>query len=112
MDEQREDAKVPEASEKQEHAGPSMRMPTMEEYLEMKNAEDLARIEEVFVYHAPINDQKERYQAIRDEAKALAQSLIAKCPYSRERSLALTSLQTAVMYANAAIAINEKEVVA
>lgn len=64
-------------------------------------------IENTFSYHAPGGTQVERYQAIRDQAKKLAYSIHFNCPPSREASLAMTHLQTAVMYANAAIAINE-----
>jgi hypothetical protein len=60
-----------------------------------------------FVYHPPKADQPPRYEKIRDEARALARTIMSKCPDSRERSLALTKLEEAVMWANAAIARNE-----
>lgn len=61
-----------------------------------------------FTYHPARGDQVERYGIIRAKAKELA-LLIADCaPISREQSLALTSLEDAVMWANAAIARNEK----
>lgn len=64
-------------------------------------------IEQAFTYHAPTGDQAERYQEIRARAAALAAFLVANAPESRELSLALTSLQQTVMWANAAIAIHE-----
>lgn len=64
-------------------------------------------LDNIFTYHAPKNDQQERYVAIREQAKALAALIQASCPDSRERSTALTNVQQAVMWANAAIAINE-----
>lgn len=64
-------------------------------------------IEKNFSYHAPKNDQPQRYQSIRDDAKDMAKTIIESCPESRERSLALTNLEQAVMWANAAIARNE-----
>lgn len=67
-------------------------------------------IDEVFQYHKTFGDQALRYQVIRDEAKGLAALINRDCPESREKSLAFTKLQEAVMWANAAIAINEKEV--
>lgn len=70
--------------------------------------EDLkTRIENNFVYHAPKGDQVERYAKIRAEFKALALMLVDECPSSRELSLALTDMESAVMWANAAIARNE-----
>jgi hypothetical protein len=60
-----------------------------------------------FTYHAPKNGQVERYQKIRDAAHGLAQLLNSECPESREKSLAVTHLEDAVMWANAAIARHE-----
>lgn len=61
----------------------------------------------IFTYHAPKGDQPERYQRIREWAKELATVINRDCPESQEKSLALTNLQQAVMWANASIAINE-----
>jgi hypothetical protein len=57
-----------------------------------------------FTYHAPKDGQPERYQRIRDAGRQLAVLLDAECPESREKSLAVTKLEEAVMWANAAIA--------
>lgn len=65
------------------------------------------QIENIFTYHAPFGDQAERYVRLRNEAKALAFTIQDLCPESREKSLALTHLQQAIMWGNAAIAINE-----
>lgn len=65
-------------------------------------------IENTFTYHAPFGDQPQRYERIRQEAKNLVVVLDRLCPESREKSLALTAIQQAVMWANASIAINEK----
>ena len=65
-------------------------------------------LDRTFTYHKPVGDQQERYQRIRDKAKELAKVLTHDCPDSRERSVALTNLQQAVMWANASIAINEQ----
>jgi len=64
-------------------------------------------IENTFVYHAPSGDQPERYEALRDHGKTLAYLIERSCPDSREKSLAMTALQQAVMWANEAIANNE-----
>ena len=65
------------------------------------------QIENIFTYHAANADQAERYQRIREWAKELATIINRDCPESREKSLALTNLQQAIMWANASIAINE-----
>ncbi len=56
-----------------------------------------------FTYHPPRDGQPEQYTKLRDEAKAFAH-LIGNVPDSREKSLALTKLEEAVFWANAAIA--------
>lgn len=65
------------------------------------------QLENNFTYHAPQGDQQERYVAIRDEAKALAYTICKNSPPSREQSIALTNLEQAIFWANAAIARNE-----
>lgn len=68
-----------------------------------------AQIENTFSYHRPFGDQPQRYESIRAKARELAEVVQESCPESREKSLAVTNLQQAVMWANASIAINEKE---
>jgi dihydroorotase-like cyclic amidohydrolase len=68
-----------------------------------------SQIDDIFTYHRPFADQQKRYEQMRDGAKHLAHILNLSCPESREKSLAITSLQQAIMWANASIAINEKE---
>ena len=60
-----------------------------------------------FTYHSPTGTQPERYVAIRAKAKELAQLILDSTPSSREQSVALTELETAIFWANAAIARNE-----
>lgn len=64
-------------------------------------------LEKRFTYHSPCNDQTMRYEQIRARALAFAMLIEEFCPDSRERSLAVTSLEEAAMWANAAIARNE-----
>lgn len=64
------------------------------------------RIEKAFTYHSPKEGQAETYVLIRDTAKSFAYLLEEKVPHSREKSLALTKLEEAVMWANAGIARN------
>jgi hypothetical protein len=67
------------------------------------------QIDNTFKYHAPFGTQVQRYGDLRNEAKSLARTIQRACPESREKSLAITSLQQAVMWANASIAINESD---
>jgi len=68
---------------------------------------DIAKINNNFVYHAPKGDQAERYVAIREKAKELAELVVTLCPSSRELSLGLTSLEQSMFWFNASIARNE-----
>jgi hypothetical protein len=72
--------------------------------VDKQTRDDLARR---FTYHPPKLEQPERYECIRAEALGMAITLCELAPDSRERALALTNLQQAVMWANAAIACNE-----
>lgn len=65
-------------------------------------------VEAIFTYHAPHGNQADRYVALREKALELAVLIQDTTPESREQSVALTNLQQTVMWANAAIAINEK----
>ena len=67
----------------------------------------MSDLDNVYTYHKPSADQKERYQAIRAKGKELAELIRGACPASRERSLAFTKIEEAVMWANASIARNE-----
>jgi hypothetical protein len=60
-----------------------------------------------FTYHPPKDhDQAEKYVTIRSHAHGLAALINEHAPDSREKSLAITHLEEAVMWANAAIARN------
>lgn len=65
------------------------------------------QIENNFKYHAPKEGQPAKYEALRNLGKGLAKAIDELCPDSREKSLALTNLEQAVMWANASIARNE-----
>ena len=57
-----------------------------------------------FTYHAPTGDQPVRYERIRAKAMMLVAYIDEYCPDSREKSLAVTKIEEAVMWANASIA--------
>ena len=65
---------------------------------------DVADLVNRFTYHAPQNGQSEMYQQLREQAHDLACLINDMCPESREKSLAITNLEQAVMWANASIA--------
>jgi hypothetical protein len=69
---------------------------------------DDARLEQAFTYHPPAgDDQVARYNLLRDQARTMASNVMQFTQSSREQSLALTKIEEAVMWANAAIARNE-----
>lgn len=64
-------------------------------------------LDNIYMYHSPKEGQQEKYKVLRQAAKLLAEKIDILCPDSREKSVAFTQLETAVMWANAAIARNE-----
>jgi hypothetical protein len=68
--------------------------------------ESFLDIENRFNYHAPSGDSVVRHEMIRSDCRALAHRLNADLPASREKALALTKLEEAMFWANAAIARN------
>lgn len=63
-------------------------------------------IENNFKYHDVKKDQEKKYESIRRHAKILAYAIDMNCPDSREKSLAMTNLEQATMWANSSIARN------
>lgn len=61
-------------------------------------------LETRFTYHPPKPGQNEKYEDIRGMGKELAKLIDEYCPESREKALAFTELESAVMWANASIA--------
>jgi hypothetical protein len=57
-----------------------------------------------FTYHAPKEGQPDTYTALRKRAHQVALMIDDACPDSREKNLAITKLEEAIMWANAAIA--------
>lgn len=76
---------------------PPRRVPAIER-------ETIALIDEVFRYHPPSQDQANKYDRIREEAKQLAYTIAELCPLSADRTHALRELRSVVMWANASIA--------
>lgn len=67
---------------------------------------DVKDIENRFSYHAPSLAKQELHIAARNKVKDLAHYLNGVLPESREKSLSVTHLEDALMWANAAIARN------
>ena len=63
-------------------------------------------IERNFTYHPPKPGQPELYTKLRNAAKDFAFLINKAVPLSREKELAMTHLEAAVMWANAGIARN------
>lgn len=72
-----------------------------------RGRDNMKNLNNIYTYHAPKGDQQERYEDIREKARELAELIERCCPDSREKSLAHTKLEEAVMWANASIARNE-----
>ena len=64
-------------------------------------------IKNIFTYHAPTNAQRDRYERLREEAKAFAFCIIECTPASADQSAAIRKLRECVMTANAAIALED-----
>lgn len=64
------------------------------------------KIENAFTYHQPKEGQPEKYEALRSKTKELAYLIDELCPDSREKSLAMTKLEEASMWANTSVARN------
>lgn len=62
------------------------------------------RIEWDFNNHAPTDDGLSLIGSLRSSAKAFAHMIVGTCPEGREKSLALTNVETALMYAVSSIA--------
>ena len=63
--------------------------------------------EKKFTYHPPKDNQLVKYETIRKYGKNFAVVITTNCPDSREKSLAITKIEEAIMWANASIARNE-----
>lgn len=68
-----------------------------------------SRVDKTFAYHKPGNTGVERIQRIREAYSDLKRAIEAQCPPSRERSVAITELETSAMWATKAIVVNDPE---
>ena len=61
-------------------------------------------IETLFTFHPPTENQRLKYETIREVAKDLARVIDTCCPSGPDRSAAIRKVREAVMTANASIA--------
>lgn len=63
------------------------------------------RLDHIFTYHPPTDDQKQAYERIRSLARIFAAGVLKETPRCADQSAALRKIREAVMTANAAIAL-------
>ena len=69
--------------------------------------DDIESVRHFFTYHPPRPDQIPYYNAIREQAKGLAESIAIMVPRGVERDRSIEALREAVMFANAGIACSK-----
>lgn len=67
---------------------------------------DAGDLDNRFEYHAPTGNKASRHEYVRVRMRKLADIVDDIAPDCREKSLAITALEEAMMWANAAIARN------
>ena len=70
------------------------------------DAQNSARLDWIFDYHKPTEDQVERYNQITAAAKALAKVILDTCPACADRTDAIRKVREARMTANSSIALH------
>lgn len=74
----------------------------------MSKEELISRIENNHMFHSETPQVASRFHEVRLITEVCAKELVKLCPEGRELSLALTHLEEAMFWANAAIARNTK----
>jgi hypothetical protein len=64
-------------------------------------------IDKPFAYHKPSEDGFKRITHLRAAFSAVKAEIEAQCPESRQRSVAITELETAAMWAIKAVVFND-----
>lgn len=70
----------------------------------MDSEQNLSDVEHNMTNHTPSAEGIEKIEQLRAKAKELGNLVNELCPNSREKSLAHTNLEQALMWANASIA--------
>lgn len=66
-----------------------------------------SHIDKPFAYHKPSDDGMKKITVLREAFTAVKATIEASCPPSRERSVALTELETSAMWAIKAVVFND-----
>lgn len=66
-------------------------------------------IEKLFDYNSPNEDQVTRMRGIRLKAQALALEILRSCSEGREKSMAITNLQSAFLWTKASISLEDRD---
>ncbi len=66
-------------------------------------------LDELFTYHAPTDEQRVQYGVLRDAAKEFAGVILQNTPACADQSAAIRKVREAIMTANAAVALDQKE---
>jgi hypothetical protein len=66
-------------------------------------------MKKTYAYHKPSTNGLETITKLRETFSAIHETIEQICPNSRERSVALTHLETAAMYAIKAVVCNDPE---
>jgi len=74
-----------------------------------RTSDEFEQVKFNFTNHKPTDGGIKMIEENRETAIETARIFLENCPASRERSLAITHLETALMYANAAVARNNTE---
>lgn len=66
-------------------------------------------IDKPFAYHKPSDDGLTKINALREKFSDLQRAIEEICPASRQRSVAITELETAAMWAIKAVVFNDPQ---
>lgn len=66
-------------------------------------------MKKTYAYHKPSNNGLEKIRLLREKFSDLHDFIEAVCPASREKSVALTNLETTAMWAIKAVVCNDPE---
>jgi len=66
-------------------------------------------IDKPFAYHKPSDDGLKRITILREAFSSVKAEIERQCPESRQRSVAITELETAAMWAIKAVVFNDPQ---
>ena len=69
----------------------------------------MPEIKKTYAYHKPSEAGLDTIRALRQRFSMLHDAILATCPDSRERSVALTNLETTAMWAIKSVVCNDPE---